>query len=101
MCAPMQTESTTLLENHQLAEPIYDINRTYADNVKEGPFFKGDIPKRHWPDEKRWIDFMGYKVASPLGVPSGPLLTSCWTSLAAQLGFQSSSLIKLKNRIIR
>jgi hypothetical protein len=26
-------------------------------------------------------------VASPLGVPAGPLLTSKWTDLAARLGF--------------
>lgn len=67
--------------------PIYDIAKSYADNAAEGPFFVGDIPARVWTAKENWIDFLGYKIASPLGVPAGPLLNSKWTTLAARLGF--------------
>lgn len=67
--------------------PVYDIQKTYTQNVQDGPVFEGKLPDRSWPDESKWIDFLGYKIASPLGVPAGPLLTSCWIALAARLGF--------------
>ncbi len=66
---------------------IYDIQKTYLDNALHGPFFKDQIPKRIFPSQEKWVDFLGVKVASKLGVPAGPLLTSKWIELAAQLGF--------------
>lgn len=68
-------------------KPIYNIEKTYEENFSFGPFFAGQIPDRVWPSEDKWIDFLGYKVASPLGVPAGPLLNSNWTTLTASLGF--------------
>jgi dihydroorotate dehydrogenase len=67
--------------------PIYDITKSYADNSAEGPFFPGEYPARSWAPKEKWIDFLGHKIASPLGVPAGPLLNSKWTTLAARLGF--------------
>jgi len=67
--------------------PIYDISKSYADNAAEGPFFVDDIPARLWAPKEQWISFLGHKIASPLGVPAGPLLNSKWTTLAARLGF--------------
>jgi dihydroorotate dehydrogenase len=67
--------------------PVYDIKKTYLENANEGPFFKGPIPKRVWPPKQKWIDFLGHRVASVIGVPAGPLLTSQWIALAGQLGF--------------
>lgn len=66
---------------------IYDIEKDYQDNLESGPLFKQTPPERKWADEKDWIDFLGIKVASPLGIPAGPLLNSRWTTLAAELGF--------------
>ena len=66
---------------------IYDIKRSYRENVLHGPFFEGEIPKRILPPENEWIDFLGYRIASPLGIPAGPLLTAKWVALSAQLGF--------------
>lgn len=66
---------------------LYDIYKSYQENVTRGPSFKGKIPERKWLPKEKWIDFLGFRVASPLGVPAGPLLTSKWTTLAAQLGF--------------
>lgn len=65
--------------------PIYDIQKTYAENAEHGPFFEGPIFKREKP--KEWIDFLGFPVRSRIGVPAGPLLTSKWIALAAKLGF--------------
>lgn len=67
--------------------PLYDIERSYAVNAAEGPLFSGPIPERIWPAEENWIDLLGHRVASPIGVPAGPLLTSRWVDLAARLGF--------------
>ncbi len=66
---------------------IYDIHRTYLENADQGPFFNGPIPQRVMPPKEKWIDFLGYSVASPIGVPAGPLLTSRWIELAGKLGF--------------
>lgn len=70
-----------------LGEPLYNIDKTYAQNVAEGPVYSGKAPPRILIDRQQWIDFLGFPVASRLGVPAGPLLTSQWTTLAAQLGF--------------
>lgn len=70
-----------------IAAPLYDIHKSYAENLAQGPSFTGEIPHRTFLPESQWIDFLGYRVASPLGVPAGPLLDSRWTTLAARLGF--------------
>jgi dihydroorotate dehydrogenase (NAD+) catalytic subunit len=67
--------------------PIYDIEKSYEENAADGPFFLGEIPERKWLPEEKWIDFLGYPVASPIGVPAGPLLTANWVALAAALGY--------------
>jgi len=72
---------------HESLQALYDIHKSYADNVRQGPIYPTALPQRKWSDEKMWIDFLGHRIASPLGVPAGPLLTSDWTTLAAQLGF--------------
>lgn len=66
---------------------IYDIQKSYLDNAEEGPFFDAPSPSRTWPAPSQWIDFLGYRVASPIGVPAGPLLNAKWISLAGELGF--------------
>jgi dihydroorotate dehydrogenase len=69
------------------SEPIYNIEKTYQENLEEGPFFTGTLPERVWPKIDQWYDFLGYKVASRIGVPAGPLLNANWVILAARLGF--------------
>lgn len=64
---------------------IYDISKSYAYNAKKGPFFEGKIPPRVPP--KKPVDFLGFSLNSPLGVPAGPLLNSRWVELAGRLGF--------------
>lgn len=67
--------------------PIYHIQKTYLENADKGPFFNEPVPEREWPPTDQWIDFFGIPVASPIGVPAGPLLNSKWTTLAARLGY--------------
>lgn len=69
------------------SQPLYNILKNYQDNVSQGPIFSGNIPPRKLPPKEEWKDFLGYKVASLIGVPAGPLLTAEWVSLASQLGF--------------
>jgi dihydroorotate dehydrogenase (NAD+) catalytic subunit len=72
---------------HPAFPPIYDIEKTYLENAEEGPFFSGIIPERHWKPKEQWVDFLGFRIASRIGIPAGPLLNSKWTSLASVLGF--------------
>lgn len=65
--------------------PIYDIQKSYLENADHGPFYDGPFPKRK--DHAAEVDFLGYKLRSPVGVPAGPLLNAKWVALAAQLGF--------------
>lgn len=65
--------------------PIYDIGKTYLENAMHGPFFSEKIPKAL--SKTHPVDFLGFKLNSPLGVPAGPLLNSKWIALAAELGF--------------
>ncbi len=67
--------------------PIYNIERSYLENLEEGPFFDGKIPERTLPPKNEWVDFLGFLVAHPLGVPAGPLLNSRWVAFAAKMGF--------------
>jgi dihydroorotate dehydrogenase (NAD+) catalytic subunit len=67
--------------------PIYAIEKSYRENLEEGPFFEGVVPERILPSEDHWCDFLGFKVASPIGVPAGPLLNSRWVLFAAEMGF--------------
>ncbi len=67
--------------------PLYDIEKTYLENAEKGPFFNGPLPKRTMPPKEKWIDFLGIPIASPIGIPAGPLLNARWIALAAALGF--------------
>lgn len=70
-----------------LSRPLYDITKSYMENAEEGPFFSGVIPERRWPPQDQWIDFLGFRLASRLGIAAGPLLNARWIELAGNLGF--------------
>lgn len=67
--------------------PIYSTRKTWEENLRDGPQFTDEVPPRAFPAPEQWIDFLGQRVASRLGVPAGPLLDSRWTTLAGELGF--------------
>lgn len=93
-----QSPVTSAISHSRLSQPIYDIEKSYAENIARGPIFKGPYPNRKWPEENQWIDFLGYRIASPLGVPAGPLLSSQWTTLAARLGFDVVTYKTIRSR---
>jgi len=82
----------------QVKPPIYDIHKTYRENLEDGPFFDGKIPERTLPPEGKWMDFLGHRVAVPLGVPAGPLLNARWTTLAARMGFDIVTYKTIRSR---
>lgn len=79
--------------------PIYDIDKTYDENAAKGPFFSGEIPERVFPPEQKWKDFLGFRIASPIGIPAGPLLTSRWIELAAKLGFDVLTYKTIRSKV--
>lgn len=76
-----------IIESEQNILSIYNPNLSYETNFDQGPFFSGSIPIRIKLPPEKWVDFLGHKIASRIGVPAGPLLNSHWTTLASQLGF--------------
>lgn len=79
--------------------PLYDVRKTYLENLEKGPFYDGPIPARRWAPKEEWIDFLGYRVASPIGVPAGPLLDAKWIALAAKLGFDIVSYKTIRSHL--
>ncbi|KAG2447891.1 hypothetical protein HYH02_007345 [Chlamydomonas schloesseri] len=67
----------------------YDIDKTWTDNIKQLPERCRSLPPaiREWAPEDKWVHFCGHKLASPLGVAAGPLLSSEWVALAAARGY--------------
>lgn len=65
--------------------PRYDSTQTYAWNYQHAPEpLEVPVP----PCPGRW-DYCGLSVASPLGIPAGPLLNGRWLLHYAALGFDS------------
>ena len=62
----------------------YRIDRTYEWNYDNAPALPPAVRVEEIPG--RW-DFCGLPIASPLGVPAGPLLNSRWMLYYAALGF--------------
>ncbi len=70
-----------------LAAPIYDIQLSYLDNAERGPFFHESPPARTFAPRSQWTTLCGQSVASPIGIPAGPLLNERWTTFAATFGY--------------
>lgn len=68
-----------------LLPPTYDITKSYEENLSAGPVYAGAIPPA--PASGKTYPFMGFELASPIGVPAGPLLDAAYVSLYARLGW--------------
>lgn len=70
-----------------LSIPFYDPAKTYDENYKEGPYggFADGVDLRE--DKNPKVDFLGYKINTPFGIPSGPLLNSKFCEAAFEKGF--------------
>lgn len=71
---------------YRVANPAYDIHKSWEENYRDGPRFDGKIPPL--PKEREW-KFLGFPLISPLGVAAGPLPNAKWIGLYAKLGYGS------------
>lgn len=67
-----------------LPKSTYDITKSYEWNYEHGPVFQGEIPKF---TRNPSLEFLGFNINNPIGVPAGPLLSSKYIELYANLGF--------------
>src|SRR3989344_5124734 len=67
--------------------PFYDPEKSYEENFEQGPFgvFADCIVIEN--NSKKTYDFLGFKVNSPFGIPSGPLINGKFVKAALDKGF--------------
>ena len=71
-----------------LLTPFYDPEKSYEENFEKGPFgafADGEIYATS--DVAQKYDFLGFKVNSPFGIPSGPLINGNFVKAALDKGF--------------
>src|SRR3989344_4630887 len=69
-----------------LQAPFYDPTLSYYDNLEKGPF-NGFVDGTVLTEEEPRFEFLGQKIAYPLGIPAGPLLDSKFVKGAFDKGF--------------
>ncbi len=69
-----------------LQAPFYDPKKTYYENLEKGPF-NGFADGVVLPEGEPRFDFLGQRIAYPLGIPAGPLLDSKYVKGAFDKGF--------------
>lgn len=67
--------------------PLYDINTSFEENIKKGPRIPENMPIYQHNDRLPLIDFLGYRINSPIGIPACALMTSKGIALASKLGY--------------
>lgn len=70
-----------------LKTPFYDPNKSYEENYNKGPFGAFADGKDLRTDEAPEYDFLGFKINTPFGIPSGPLLNAKFCKAAFEKGF--------------
>ena len=68
-------------------QPLYNIHKTFLENLNDGPEFDGPIPSRTIATPDQWINFLDHKVMSPIGAAACAVTMSKGIALLAQLGF--------------
>ena len=71
-----------------MQSPFFDPSKTYDENDSAGPFngFADGVDLRDSTSEPKF-NFLGYKIHTPFGIPSGPLLNSKYCKGAFEKGF--------------
>ncbi|MEO8581809.1 MAG: hypothetical protein ABI425_04540 [Patescibacteria group bacterium] len=65
---------------------LYDLTKTFEENIAYGPFWEGKLPKV--PTSKHKKKFLGFSLNSPFGVAACPLtVNSRFISLMSKLGY--------------
>lgn len=70
-----------------LQTPFYNPEKTYEENFEQGPFgafADGEVLPN---TTQKQYDFLGFKVNSPFGIPSGPLINGKFVKAALDKGF--------------
>jgi len=70
-----------------LYKPFYDPEKSYEENLKEGPFGAFADGKIYEQIGEPEYDFFGHKVFAPFGIPAGPLIDGKYTKAAMDKGF--------------
>ncbi|MBY0110545.1 hypothetical protein K2Y00_00860 [Patescibacteria group bacterium] len=69
-----------------LRTPFFDPNKTYYENWEQGPF--GDFANGEvLPEGAPRFEFLGHKIAYPIGIPAGPLLNGRFVDAALDKGW--------------
>ncbi len=70
------------------SSPLFDITKSFDDNLLHGPYFTGQIPVRRWPHKNKWHTLFGYPIASPIGIAACPMAANIrGITLTSRLGF--------------
>ena len=80
---PMFCRDNLPMTDRSIDLPRYDISQTYQWNYDNSP----DVVPVEVRDISGYWTFCGLPVASPLGMPAGPLLNGRWVLYYAALGF--------------
>ena len=78
-----------------LTAPVYRFDRTFEQNAAEGPAFSGpyaDVPTTPMKD------FLGYRVASRIGIAASLLVNEQWFELYSRLGFDLLTYKTIRSR---
>ncbi len=70
-----------------LQKPFYDPEKTYEENLKDGPFGSFADKKVLKQKGEPQYNFFGHKVYSPFGIPAGPLINGKFVQAALDKGF--------------
>jgi len=70
-----------------LQEPFYDPEKSYEENFAHGPYGVFADGKVFEDKEEPTYDFLGFKVNSLFGIPSGPLINGAFVKGALDKGF--------------
>jgi dihydroorotate dehydrogenase len=78
-----------------LTAPVYRLDRTFEQNAATGPSFPGpyvDVPATPMKD------FLGYRVASRIGIAASLVLNERWFELYSRLGFDLLTYKTIRSR---
>jgi len=70
-----------------LQKPFYDPEKSYEDNLKDGPFGAFSNAEIFEQNGEPSFDFFGHKVYAPFGIPAGPLINGKFVQSALDKGF--------------
>lgn len=70
-----------------LQTPFFDPQKTYDENYNKGPFGVFADKRDLRVNESPKYNFLGFKINTPFGIPSGPLLNAKFCKAAFEKGF--------------